>query len=75
MVCVCIRVAHTHLVGPHQVQADVRVAGGGVNTVLTEVLAHVLRRGLREKTIETLPRDRGKRKEGRKRIRLRGVCT
>lgn len=54
----CVFVATTHLVGAHEVKADVGVAGGGVNTVLAEVLAHILGRGLGEEPIDTLPKGR-----------------
>lgn len=44
-----------HLAGFEEVQANVGVAGGGVQAELAEVLADVFRRGLRQQTVNALP--------------------
>jgi len=44
-----------YLVGSEEVEADVGVARGGVHAVAAEVLADVLRRGLGQQAVNTLP--------------------
>ena len=45
----------SYLVWPEEVEADVGVARGGIHTVMTEVLTDVLRCGLRQQAVNTLP--------------------
>ena len=53
-------VLRPYLVWPEEVEADVGVARGGIHAVTTEVLTDVLRCGLGQETVNTLPVVRNK---------------
>lgn len=51
----------SHLAWPEKVDIHIGVSGDGVNAVLAEVLAHVLRGGLRQQPINAFPATTNKR--------------